>query len=103
MRKISSSVRRSQLSGSGSLTLLSELLKIRQVRALRREKSVSAGHVFYMAPDDPNRDSFDPIIEPGWYHTDETQADVYGPFGTKEKALEELERYCEWLNQPHHA
>lgn len=35
---------------------------------------------------------------PGWYFHDES-GDLHGPYPSREKALEEIEIYCEWLDR----
>lgn len=35
-------------------------------------------------------------FEKGWYFSDETE-DVHGPYATREAAIREFERYCDWL------
>lgn len=54
------------------------------------------GNVFLVRPQD---DHDHQQYQPGWYHTDETQADAYGPFATFKEAEAQLLAYCEWLDQ----
>jgi len=44
----------------------------------------------------------DPIHEENgkWYFWDETEADRYGPYNTKEECEKMLDLYCEDLNKP---
>jgi hypothetical protein len=36
-----------------------------------------------------------------WFFWDETGANDHGPFETKEQAINELNKYCEWLDSKH--
>lgn len=37
-------------------------------------------------------------MEGGWYFTDETENFGGGPYSTEKEAIEELNKYAEWLN-----
>lgn len=50
-------------------------------------------HVWQVEPGVSNLD-YEPMEVGKWYHTDETQADVYGPFDTMVQAVIALENYC---------
>lgn len=51
-------------------------------------------HVLYVFPGSLNEGK---SMEGGWYFTDETENFGGGPYSTEKEAIEELNKYAEWL------
>lgn len=52
-------------------------------------------YVWYVFPGASNEGK---SMEGGWYFTDETENFGGGPYSTEKEAIEELNKYAEWLN-----
>lgn len=74
-------------------------LKQRQLAALRQRRQKlldwARPHVWqHSAQDNPDRG----LVDGKWYHTDETQAEAYGPYESAYEAAVALQGYVAWLS-----